>query len=278
MSRLAAATIILLTSIVIVIGSTSVRVLRSTLTLSQDGLAISGAKLRHDELVTVKEFTICIRFNFKLLGGHEGRSRIITIEDWRTNASVCKQLSNKHFNHPFNCTFCSFNVSPEDPEFSLLQFGAEYPFTFLSFGHPRAKGSFKSYLLKNPGSGSFEIWETNKWTHLCFAFQGQRGILHVIKVALVREKKEDALDNLPNTRESGFFVITQDGETLEASSNDPDLLNVEIPRDFLSKLYIGRCSFDFKKTCSSPMAELADLNVWSRFLSIDELKAWTTCR
>lgn len=57
-----------------------------------------------------------------------------------------------------------------------------------------------------------------------------------------------------------------------------DLSQVVIPSDFLNKVYLGRCSFDFKKTCSTPEGELSDFNVWSRALSVDEMTAWTSCR
>ena len=46
----------------------TVRVLQSTLKLSQDGQAISGAKLVDDRSVEVTDLTLCIRFNYKLLG------------------------------------------------------------------------------------------------------------------------------------------------------------------------------------------------------------------
>ena len=64
------------------------RVLRSTLTLEEDGTAISGAKLIDNRKVKVADITLCIRFNFKLLGGYEGRSQLIHIEDWKDRPKV----------------------------------------------------------------------------------------------------------------------------------------------------------------------------------------------
>ena len=62
--------------------------------------------------------------------------------------------------------------------------------------------------------------------------------------------------------------------------NDPemDLKGVEIPEDFLSKVYIARCNFDYKNTCSSPEGQVSDFNIWSKSLSVDEMKDWTSCR
>ena len=68
--------------------SASIRVLKSTLTLEEDGRAISGAKLVEDRLVDVADFSFCLRFNYKLLGGGEGRSQLVHIEDWRPEPKV----------------------------------------------------------------------------------------------------------------------------------------------------------------------------------------------
>ena len=73
----------------------SLRVLKSTLKLTEDGEAISGAKLEPWEGardVDVTDLTLCIRFNYKLLGDYEGRSRLITIEDWREDEKVGKAI------------------------------------------------------------------------------------------------------------------------------------------------------------------------------------------
>lgn len=66
----------------------NIRVLKSKLKLSEDGKAISGAKLVENKTVKTKDLTLCIRFNYKLLGGYEGRSRLISIEDWRDGDEV----------------------------------------------------------------------------------------------------------------------------------------------------------------------------------------------
>ncbi len=53
---------------------------------------------------------------------------------------------------------------------------------------------------------------------------------------------------------------------------------VDIPEDFLNKTYLARCSFDFKNTCSTPDGQISDFNIWSRALSEQEAKDWTSCK
>lgn len=69
-----------------------IKVLTSLLRLEDVGEGINGAKLINTLVVNVTDLTICIRFNLKVLGKNEGRSRIITIEDWREDGSV-RELS-----------------------------------------------------------------------------------------------------------------------------------------------------------------------------------------
>ena len=64
------------------------KVFRSSIALEDDGKYISGLKLIDERKVNIQDITICLRFNFQLLGSFEGRSRIITIEDWRTDPLV----------------------------------------------------------------------------------------------------------------------------------------------------------------------------------------------
>ncbi len=59
---------------------------------------------------------------------------------------------------------------------------------------------------------------------------------------------------------------------------DEGLTEVIIPRDVLSKIYLSRCSFDYKVACSAPDGQITDFNVWDRPLSEQEAQDWTTCR
>ena len=64
------------------------------------------------------------------------------------------------------------------------------------------------------------------------------------------------------------------------STNHPDeeLTDVQFPEDFLSKLFLGRGSYDYKFSASSPESQYTDLNIWDRFLTEEELVGWTTCQ
>ncbi len=53
---------------------------------------------------------------------------------------------------------------------------------------------------------------------------------------------------------------------------------VDIPEDFLSKIYLGRCGYDYNYACASPEGRIADFNVWDRFLSTEQLMDWTSCK
>lgn len=76
----------------------TITVLRSKLKIYEDGQFISGAKLIDNRMVSVEDISFCIRFNYKLLGQYEGRSRLISIADWKDQNGVnlniikCKYL------------------------------------------------------------------------------------------------------------------------------------------------------------------------------------------
>ena len=132
----------------------------------------------------------------------------------------------------------------------MLWLGANYPESFVGFGHPRSVGSYKSFLLKDPERSGFEVWASNRWSHLCLIYEKDNGRLRIVK----------------------------DGRTLNMRDPDPEFTEVEIPTDFLSKVYVGRCNFDYKATCSGPGSEFADLNIFGRALTEQEAQDWTTCR
>jgi hypothetical protein len=56
------------------------------------------------------------------------------------------------------------------------------------------------------------------------------------------------------------------------------MTEVVLREDFLQHVYIARCNFDFKMTCSGPEGEISDFNIWDRALSLEELEDWTTCK
>ncbi len=66
----------------------SIRVLKSLLLLKNDGQGLSGARLLSERQVDISDVTFCIRFKYKMLGGWEGSSQLMHIEDWREEPKV----------------------------------------------------------------------------------------------------------------------------------------------------------------------------------------------
>lgn len=64
----------------------------------------------------------------------------------------------------------------------LLWFGANFPYSFFGFGFPKVHGSYKSWLLKDPDSGDFGVWASNRWSHVCLAYSRANGLVRVVKV------------------------------------------------------------------------------------------------
>ena len=58
--------------------------------MEEEGTAVSGVRLVDDRNVSIREVSLCMRFNYKLLGGWEQRSQLMHIEDWRTQPGVVK--------------------------------------------------------------------------------------------------------------------------------------------------------------------------------------------
>ena len=77
---------------------------------------------------------------------------------------------------------------PGQEELSLLDFGADYPESFFQFGHPRAEGSFKAFVLRDAGStDDYEVWATNRWSHMCLSYRKSDGFIRVVKVLTRRD-------------------------------------------------------------------------------------------
>ncbi len=71
--------------------------------------------------------------------------------------------------------------------------------------------------------------------------------------------------------------MVQDGSTLNVDRVDRLLENVTIDPDFLTKVFLGGCP-SAEVGCTSPEGRFADLNVWSRPLTKEELEEWTACK
>ena len=52
---------------------------------------------------------------------------------------------------------------------------------------------------------------------------------------------------------------------------------MRIPENLLSNVYIARCAFDYKGTCSSPEGQVSDFNIWKRELTAQEMIDFTSC-
>ena len=64
---------------------------------------------------------------------------------------------------------------------------------------------------------------------------------------------------------------------LRIDYNHEELTQLQFPDDLLSHVYIGRCAFDFKGSCTGPEGQLTDFNMWKRALALDEMRDFTTC-
>ena len=68
------------------------KILRSQLELEDYGKYISGAHLLDNRRVNIKDITLCIRFNFPVLGSTNGRSQLIHIQDFKENPGVSSYI------------------------------------------------------------------------------------------------------------------------------------------------------------------------------------------
>ncbi len=89
--KMKAATTLLLLVVTLDVGVLSIRVLESLVELGdkREGVAVSGARLRDEgRRVRMTDFTICTRFNLKILGGYEKWSRLWHIADHQSAEKV----------------------------------------------------------------------------------------------------------------------------------------------------------------------------------------------
>ncbi len=73
------------------------RILESTLPLSDYGNSLSGARLTNGGLFESQDITFCVRFNAKKLGIYEGAGRIFGIEDYDRDRGEDGGVSNCSF-------------------------------------------------------------------------------------------------------------------------------------------------------------------------------------
>lgn len=84
----------------LLVHTNGVRVLTSKVKMSEyenaNGGPYSGAHLEDTSLVKLTDLSLCMRFNYKILGstvvdGKEGRNRLFTIADFRTDGFVSRK-------------------------------------------------------------------------------------------------------------------------------------------------------------------------------------------
>ena len=103
-------------------------------------------------------FTICTRFNYKMLGLYVG-SRIFSIGGGMKN--------------------------PEGGQTEFIFLSALYPITWLGLGY--SDEVFMTWTLKYQEENNFMIWKTNKWHHFCIAFDEQTLRVSVVNVNYSRD-------------------------------------------------------------------------------------------
>ena len=127
---------------------------------------------------------------------------------------------------------------------NLVHIAAQYPQCFIGFGKGR------TFLLRDPGRSDFEVWESSRWSSFCISYEKKIGLLQFVK----------------------------DGKAMNLNYNHEELTQLDWPEDILSQIYLARCSFDFKGSCSGPEGQVSDFNVWRKPLSLEEMTAFTTCQ
>ncbi len=66
----------------------------------------------------------------------------------------------------------------------MLFFKINVPNSFFGFGFPRAKGSFFSGVLQaRDDFGVRELFGTNRWIHVCLAYDKIKGLINVVRVS-----------------------------------------------------------------------------------------------
>ena len=112
-----------------IVACSHIKVLRSEVKLENYNKELSGAKLLDGRKVSVKDVTFCIRFNYKLLGGYEGKIVLmipIIYKDKRN--SIPKQsmfLKRLRYNVCFHVFICMEDWRIDFRDSDLSCFGCE---------------------------------------------------------------------------------------------------------------------------------------------------------
>jgi hypothetical protein len=72
--------------------------------------------------------------------------------------------------------------------------------------------------------------------------------------------------------------IFQNGNLLNVNGVDKKLVDLSIPLELLTKIYLTRCFNEFESNCVTPGGIVTDFNVWDKEMDEKQLKSWTTCQ
>jgi len=191
------------------------KVFRSLVPLgNKNETLVGGARYKSNNrtVSNMVDITICVRFNFEILGKHESGHSLFTIAD------------------PF--TTDSDWVTGRS--FSLTELNARFPMAFFGFGYPRERGSYKSFFLYDVETNDWEIWATKRWIHVCLAYEKQRGFIKVIKVTLLQlptvnrliSQGWQALERQPARRRADWS--TDSGQRLGQGIHDSTIVQLHI--------------------------------------------------
>ena len=64
----------------------------------------------------------------------------------------------------------------------LMKLSAAYPATWFHFGANYRENGYSNWILKDPIKNQFDIWYTNKWQHVCIAYDKVNNLLAMTKV------------------------------------------------------------------------------------------------
>ena len=142
-------------------------------------------------------------------------------------------------------------MSTDKNEPKLLNLEPRFPVSYINFGQSKkGQGYFNSLQLRESANSTrYAIWKTNRWNHLCIAFNGNTHVFSVVK----------------------------DGKVTNVNgSYSEDLGKLELPEELLDMIYIGRCA-DGTEKCSMHSGTFTDFNLWNQAFTDQEMVNWTNC-
>ena len=109
-----------------------------------------------------------------------------------------------------------------------------------------------------------------KWHHLCVAINGASNMVQGVAVCIRKQ--------LCNVNNGLSHRLIQDGDILESEKiGENDKASVE--RESFQKLKANNCTHQLDTPCTdSAGTVVADIGIWDRALSHEEMVGWSLCR